>query len=115
MIVPPWLRLLLLVLAGIIPRWQSFFTTSTDYSLRGLAMPIIDSVGIACVIIIARTRNPLVDGEPTPVIITKGSDPVEVKTPQNQPLQVAAPPGNPVEVHGVVAPQKPLPNQPTKP
>jgi hypothetical protein len=77
MIVPPSIRLVLLVLAGVIPRWQAFFTTSTDYSLRGLAMPLIDSLGIACVIIIARTRNPLVDGEP-----------IEVKAPEGKPLEV---------------------------
>lgn len=87
MIVSPFFRLVLLVLAGIVPRWQLFFTTSTDYSLRGLAMPAIDSIGIACVIIIARTRNPLVDGEPMEVVAPKG-EPLkvtEVKAPTKQP------------------------------
>lgn len=79
MIISPIGRLILLVLAGIVPRWQLFFTTSTDYSLRGLAMPAIDSVGIACVIIIARTRNPLVDGDPP----TK----VEVTNPPEKPVE----------------------------
>ena len=62
MTISPLSRLLLLVAAGILPVWKGFFTTSTDYSLRGLAMPILDALGIAAVIIIARTRNPLVDG-----------------------------------------------------
>lgn len=77
MMISPFMRLLLLVLAGILPVWQRFFTTSTDYTLRGLAMPIIDSLGVGCVIVIARTRNPLVDGDPAKVeAINKPSNPV---------------------------------------
>lgn len=89
MIVPPWFRLLLLVLAGIIPRWQLFFTTSTDYTLRGLAMPIVDSIGVACVIIIARTRNPLVDGEPIKAeIVNTAEEPAKVEVQPADPPKV---------------------------
>ena len=69
------------------PVWQKFVTTSLDFSLRGLLIPAIDSVGIACVIIIARTRNPLVDGEPpTKVEVTnKPSNPVPTDDVKEQP------------------------------
>lgn len=79
MIVAPWLRLVFLILAGVLPRWQLFFSTSSDYSMRGLAMPFVDSLGIAVVIVIARTRNPLIDGEPQKV---------EVVAPAGEPLKV---------------------------
>lgn len=80
MIVSPFFRLLLLVIAGIVPRWQAFFTTSTDYSVRGLCMPIIDSLGLACVIIIARTRNPQVDGQPVEVVAPPGKPLAVIET-----------------------------------
>lgn len=95
MIISPGARLFLLVLAGVVPRWQLFFTTSTDYSLRGLAMPMIDSIGIACVVIIARTRNPLVDGEDQPVkteIVNHPGDPVIVKDAPPTPPKAPIPP-----------------------
>lgn len=63
MIISPITRLFLLVLAGVLPVWQRFVSMSQDFTLRGMAAPFIDSLGIACVIIIARTKNPLVDGE----------------------------------------------------
>jgi hypothetical protein len=63
MIISPLTRLFLLVLAGVLPVWQRFVSMSQDFTLRGLAAPLIDSLGIACVIVIARTKNPLVDGE----------------------------------------------------
>lgn len=95
MIVPPWFRLLLLVLAGIIPRWQLFFTTSTDYTPRGLAMPIVDSIGVACVIIIARTRNPLVDGEPIKAeIVNTAAEPAKVEI---QPADAPSPQPDPIK------------------
>lgn len=75
MIISPSSRLILLVLAGITPVWERFFNNSTDYSLRGLAIPILGSISVAVVIVIARTRNPLVDGEPPKVEI--------VNTPKN--------------------------------
>lgn len=67
MIISPLSRLFLLVLAGVLPVWQRFVSLSQDFTLRGLAAPLIDSLGIACVIVIARTKNPLVDGEQPPV------------------------------------------------
>ena len=63
MIVSPLIRLSLLILAGVIPVWQRFVSLSQDFTLRGLATPLLESFGIACVITIARTKNPLVDGE----------------------------------------------------
>ena len=67
MIISPLIRLFLLVFAGIIPVWQRFVSLSQDFTLRGLATPLLESLGIACVIVIARTKNPLVDGEQPPV------------------------------------------------
>lgn len=79
MIIAPWFRLFLLIMAGVLPVWQRFFTTSTDFTFRGLAMPTIDSLGVACVIVIARTRNPLVDGEPINAkIVNTTTDPANV-------------------------------------
>lgn len=63
MIISPLIRLCLLVFAGIVPVWQKFVSLSQDFTLRGLATPLLESLGIACVIVIARTKNPLVDGE----------------------------------------------------
>jgi len=63
MIISPLIRLSLLILAGVIPVWQRFVSLSQDFTLRGLATPLLESLGIACVITIARTKNPLVDGE----------------------------------------------------
>ena len=63
MIISPLSRLFLLVLAGVVPVWQRFVSLSQDFTLRGLSTPLLESLGIACVITIARTKNPLVDGE----------------------------------------------------
>lgn len=80
MIISPGLRLLLLVLAGILPTWQKFFSLSSDFTLRGLAAPILESATVACVIVIARTRNPIVDGEPIEAkIVNTPKEPVKTE------------------------------------
>ncbi len=81
MIISPVWRLTLYILAGIFPIWSEFIATSSDYSLRGLLRPILASGSVAVVVMLARTKNPLVDGEP-----------VEVKTPPGEPLQVTETP-----------------------
>lgn len=57
MIVPDWMRLVFYIVVIIVPIWQDFFTKSTDYSLRGLAMPTLASVGAAAAVILARTKS----------------------------------------------------------
>jgi hypothetical protein len=90
MIIGPIPRLILYILAGICPIWSEFVAVSSDYSLRGLLRPILASVSVAVVVMLARTRNPLVDGEPpTKVEVTnKPSNPVpteESKPTQSEP------------------------------
>jgi len=57
MIIPDSLRLGFYIVVGICPVWQDFFTKSTDYSLRGIAMPVIASIMTAATIILARTKS----------------------------------------------------------
>lgn len=61
----PVLRLLLYIAVGIIPVWIDFFTKSTDYTLRGLMMPTLSSLLIACTVTLARTRSSEIDPEQT--------------------------------------------------
>lgn len=70
-------RLLLYILAGIFPIWSEFVATSSDYTVRGLLRPILASGSVAVVVMLARTRNPLVDGEPSKVeVVNKPENPV---------------------------------------
>lgn len=39
-----WLRLSLYVAIAVLPIWIDFFKISTDYSFRGLMMPILSSL-----------------------------------------------------------------------
>lgn len=55
MIIPNWSRLVLYNIMVILPIWQDFFTKSTDYSIRGLAMPVIASLLAAVTVTLART------------------------------------------------------------
>ncbi len=87
--VSPLIRLLLLVTAGVLPVWQKFFSLSSDYTFRGLAAPLIESASIACVVVIARTRNALVDGDP-------------------QKVELSTPPGESLAVHEEKAAVKPV-------
>lgn len=64
MIVPDWVRLLLYISVGVCPVWQDFFTKSTDYSLRGLMMPLISTVMVASVVVLARTKSQTPEIEP---------------------------------------------------
>jgi hypothetical protein len=57
MIVPDWLRLVLYCTMSVLPVWIDFFTKSTDYSLRGLAMPTLSSLLAAVTVTLARTRG----------------------------------------------------------
>lgn len=63
MTVPPMLRLSLFVLAAMLPVWQEFVTTSQDFTLRGLLKPVIASLYAGAVVLLARTKNPDVDGD----------------------------------------------------
>lgn len=57
MILPEWFRLLLYIAVAVFPVWIDFFTKSTDYSLRGLAMPTLSSLLTAATVALARTRS----------------------------------------------------------
>lgn len=71
MIVNDWFRLILYIAAMVIPIWVKFFTTSTDYTLRGLAIPILESLGAAVVVMLARTKGRTIDG-PADVNVPRG-------------------------------------------
>lgn len=70
-------RLLLYILMAVLPVWIDFFTKSTDYSIRGLAMPILVSINQAVIVTLAKTalRSP------------------------TKPIEIATPPGQPLETH----------------
>lgn len=55
MTLPAWARLILYIAMAILPVWIDFFKISTDYSLRGLAMPILTSINAAVIVTLART------------------------------------------------------------
>lgn len=55
MTISPVARLLLYIAMAILPVWIDFFKVSTDYSLRGLAMPILTSLNAAVVVMLAKT------------------------------------------------------------
>lgn len=57
MIIPDGYRLLLYIFMGVIPVWIDFFTKSTDYTLRGLAMPVLSSLLTAVTITLAKTSS----------------------------------------------------------
>lgn len=71
------LRLVLYICMGVFPIWQEFFTKSTDYSLRGLAMPILASLTTAVTITLAKTS-----------VKRDAVKPVEVVAPKDRPLEV---------------------------
>lgn len=48
-------RLILYIAMAILPVWIDFFKVSTDYSVRGLAMPILTSVNAAVIVTLAKT------------------------------------------------------------
>lgn len=61
MILPEWVRLLCYIAIAVLPVWIDFFTKSTDYTLRGLAMPTLSSLLTAFTVILARTKSSIPD------------------------------------------------------
>lgn len=55
--IPSWGRLLLYIVMSMLPIWIDFFKLSTDYSLRGLMMPILSSLLAAVTVTLARTTS----------------------------------------------------------
>lgn len=55
--IPPWARLMLYMAMSAIPFWIDFFKLSTDYTLRGLAMPILSSLLAMVTVALARTTS----------------------------------------------------------
>lgn len=66
MIVPEWFRLVLFMVAPVVPIWSDFFAKSTDYSVRGLAMPGLQSITAAVSVLLARTRSRQPEPAPNP-------------------------------------------------
>ena len=73
-------RLWLYVVMGVGPIWQDFFTKSTDYSFRGLAMPMISTIVTASAVILAKTS--------AKKDVPEESIPVEVTNTPSRPLPV---------------------------
>lgn len=59
MTVSPHLRLWLLIAMSMIPVWVDFFKLSTDYSFRGLMIPVLSSIGAGVTVALARTKSPI--------------------------------------------------------
>ena len=78
MIISDTQRLWLYISASVWPIWVAFFTTSTDYSLRGLAIPVLASLNAATVVALARTRGNLIDGGTVTVVAPPG-EPLKVE------------------------------------
>lgn len=47
---PAYVKLLLYIAIAVLPIWIDFFKVSTDYSFRGLMMPILSSLLTAATI-----------------------------------------------------------------
>lgn len=58
MMLPETCRLLLYISVAVLPVWIDFFVKSTDYSLRGLMMPVLSSLLTAATVTLARTKSP---------------------------------------------------------
>lgn len=87
MIIPDGLRLFLYMVMGVLPIWADFFVKSTDYSFRGLMMPIIASASAAVAIALAKTSAKM----------DHPKEPLQVVSPPGETLKVQALPGKPVE------------------
>lgn len=82
-------RLWLYIAMAILPVWIDFFKLSTDYTLRGLAMPILTSINAAVVVALARTSpRPAPDLPKT----ESGAIATEVTNPPTNPLPVTQTP-----------------------
>lgn len=55
MTVSPLSRLLLYIFMSILPVWIDFFKLSTDYTFRGIMMPILVSLNAAVIVALAKT------------------------------------------------------------
>lgn len=78
MIISERARLLLYILMAIFPIWLDFFKLSTDYSFRGLAMPILASLNAAVVVALAKTSSrrdlPLSDSGALETVVTNTTE-----------------------------------------
>ncbi len=70
-------RLALYVAVVVLPIWQEFFTKSADFSLRGLAMPIISSLSAAAAVTLAKTSAKRPTEPPKVEVINPPNRPVE--------------------------------------
>lgn len=57
MTLPSGLRLILYNIVSCVPVWTEFFTNKIDYTLRGLAIPILGSIMSMATVTLARTRS----------------------------------------------------------
>ena len=64
MIIPDIARLGLYIVVAVCPVWIDFFTKSTDYTLRGLMMPVLSSILTAATVTLARTKSREPESEP---------------------------------------------------
>lgn len=55
MTISPAARLALYIIMSILPIWIDFFKISTDYSFRGLMMPILVSLNAGVIVTLAKT------------------------------------------------------------
>lgn len=67
MTLSPIARLWLYIAMAVLPIWVDFFKLSTDYSLRGLVIPVLVSINAGVVVALARTQpaKPETVEEPT--------------------------------------------------
>ena len=76
MTISPLWRLMLYITMAILPVWIDFFKVSTDYSFRGLMMPVLLSINSAVIVALAKTA-PTNDDEPQKVnVVNKPANPV---------------------------------------
>ncbi len=87
MIISDGWRLILYMLASMLPVWMDWLAKSQDMSLRGMMGPALSSFYAAIIVALAKTSAKM----------DRHSEPMEVKTVPGQPLQVEAPPGKPVD------------------
>lgn len=66
MTLSPLTRLWLYIAMAGLPIWVDFFKLSTDYSLRGLAIPVFSSILAGVTVALARTAS--ANEKPTGVI-----------------------------------------------
>lgn len=91
MIVSQAFRLWLYVAMAVLPIWVDFFKMSTDYSFRGLMMPVLMSLNAAVVVALAKTSPPPDTSKTTSTTTEKPSGEVEkvveIETAKQQPAK----------------------------